>query len=109
MNGWVTCRQSQKRDAKIPEATKLRRYQLHRIPLNQMNSKELSVWKQLWYELCSVSELYDSQPKRAERPCRDRRLRGLRGPAPHERGWRGSNQRSVSIRSDLVCRARRGT
>src|SRR5262249_5620492 len=52
-NGWMTCRQSQKRDGKIPEATKLRRYLLHRIPLNQMNSKELSVWKQPGYELCN--------------------------------------------------------
>ena len=37
MNGWVTCRQSQKRDGKIPEAIKLHRHLLHGIPLNQMN------------------------------------------------------------------------
>jgi len=33
MHGYVTYRQSQKRDGKIPEATKLRRHLLHRIPV----------------------------------------------------------------------------
>jgi hypothetical protein len=37
----VTCRQSQKRDGKIPEATKLHRHLLHRIALNQVTSSEL--------------------------------------------------------------------
>jgi hypothetical protein len=33
MHGYVTYRQSQKRDGKIPEATKLRRHLLQRIPV----------------------------------------------------------------------------
>jgi len=33
MRGYVTYRQSQKRDGKIPEATKLRRHLLRRIPV----------------------------------------------------------------------------
>ena len=33
MHGYVTCRQSQKRDGKIPEAARLRRHLLHRIPV----------------------------------------------------------------------------